>query len=426
MSKPAETGQLSNLEHEVSVNSHSKHETKLKDKVKRGEILSFGTIGCLNNSGYVLVLSSAQSLAHRYNADDFMAVFTFSMAVINVLLTLLNSRYLIKIKYSTRIGWTLILSTAAYSVISASTRINSLFGFIVTILGVIIMGFSFTLGELSMLGFLKDFDPDIVNGWSAGTGFAGLFATSLNLVLRLFNFPDYLIFLIMIPSNIIYWEAFTYLQVQIYKKPNNFILKSSKNLNAEGISESSVSKEEIDALVNKELSCKNIKKIWPRIGFYVVNIALVYTFEYTIITAFANQSTQRYLKNDRSEAQGSQAFIVLTIFYQIGVSISRSSLNFYKVKHIEIPTMLQIINAVAWFFVAFYTETNIILLCVWMLWVGIMGGVVYANIVYMIINNKAISQTEKEISMNILNLFNFLGIILGSVLSFLLENVIMK
>jgi hypothetical protein len=74
------------------------------------------------------------------------------MAVINVILTLLNSRYLIKIKYSTRIAWTLILSTSAYSLISASTRIISLFGFIVTILGVIIMGVSFTLGELSMLG----------------------------------------------------------------------------------------------------------------------------------------------------------------------------------------------------------------------------------------------------------------------------------
>jgi hypothetical protein len=79
----------------------------------------------------------------------------------------------------------------------------------------------------------------------------------------------------MIPSNILYWEAFTYLQAQIYKKPNNFILKSGNQGITETSSSISVSKEEIDALINRELNCKNIKKIWPRIGFYVINLALV-------------------------------------------------------------------------------------------------------------------------------------------------------
>ena len=47
------------------------------------------------------------------------------------------------------------------------------------------MGISFTIGELTMLGYLKGFGPKVVSGWSSGTGFAGLFGTGLNFFLRM-------------------------------------------------------------------------------------------------------------------------------------------------------------------------------------------------------------------------------------------------
>lgn len=78
----------------------------------------------------------------------------------------------------------------------------------------------------------------------------------------------------MIPSNILYWEAFTYLQTQVYKKPSNFILKDPIKITTDEQA-NTVSKEEIDALVNRDLSCKNLKRIWPHIGFFVINIGLV-------------------------------------------------------------------------------------------------------------------------------------------------------
>jgi hypothetical protein len=53
-----------------------------------------------------------------------------------------------------------------------------------------------------------------------------------------------------------------------------------------------------------------------------------------------------------------------------------------------------------------------------------MGGLVYANAAYLIIESNDISHRDKEISMNLLNLFNFLGIILGAFLSFILENTL--
>ena len=59
-----------------------------------------------------------------------------------------------------------------------------------------------------------------------------------------------------------------------------------------------------------------------------------------------------------------------------------------------------------------------------MIWVGLMGGTVYANVVYMIIEDEKIAQGEKEVSMNLLNIANFMGIILGALISMILVNTI--
>jgi len=40
---------------------------------------------------------------------------------------------------------------------------------------------------------LKGFHSDVVYGWSAGTGLAGLFGTSINLVLRFYETADHLV-----------------------------------------------------------------------------------------------------------------------------------------------------------------------------------------------------------------------------------------
>lgn len=49
---------------------------KKKAKQNPDASLAFFVIGCINNTGYVLVLTSAQSLAHKFNEDKFMGIFT--------------------------------------------------------------------------------------------------------------------------------------------------------------------------------------------------------------------------------------------------------------------------------------------------------------------------------------------------------------
>ncbi len=85
---------------------------------------------------------------------------------------------------------------------------------------------------------------------------------------------------------------------------------------------------------------------------------------------------------------------------------------------------MQFFNAIAWGVIAYYGGIKLSVMCFLMIWVGLMGGTVYANVVYMVIENEKIEQGEKEISMNLLNIANFMGIIFGALISMILVNTI--
>lgn len=96
----------------------------------------------------------------------------------------------------------------------------------------------------------------------------------------------------------------------------------------------------------------------------------------------------------------------------------------FKIQKVEILTIIQFINSIIWGYFAYERGVNFFSMLIMMLWVGLMGGMVYCNVVYMILEHREISQSEKEISLNLLNLFNFFGIIGGSLLSFILVNTL--
>ena len=95
-----------------------------------------------------------------------------------------------------------------------------------------------------------------------------------------------------------------------------------------------------------------------------------------------------------------------------------------KIRRVHYLTCMQFINAIAWGIIAYYGGVALSIMCFLMIWVGLMGGTVYANVVYMIIEDEKIAQGEKEVSMNLLNIANFMGIILGALISMILVNTI--
>jgi hypothetical protein len=66
------------------------------------------------------------------------------------------------------------------------------------------MGLSCALGEVVVLGIVKEFPPDFIAGYSSGTGFAGVVGAGLPLVLRALGLGETVIFLLAVPSALVY------------------------------------------------------------------------------------------------------------------------------------------------------------------------------------------------------------------------------
>ena len=155
------------------------------------------------------------------------------------------------------------------------------------------------------------------------------------------------------------------------------------------------------------------------------NLSIVYFLEYTITTSFtiacANQIID--LKPGRKDKFiYKNAFVVFNLCYQVGVFISRSSLPFIKIRKVWIITICQallftffLINSFAFFC------KNIYVLFFLMIFVGLMGGAQFVNVLYLIKSSEVLHKTDKELALNLTSIFNDIGILTSSITALILS-----
>jgi len=59
-----------------------------------------------------------------------------------------------------------------------------------------------------------------------------------------------------------------------------------------------------------------------------------------------------------------------------------------------------------------------------MIWVGLMGGTTYVNVMYQVLETPKLERTEKELALTIMTIFEDVGVLLASLLSLLLDNTV--
>ena len=90
-------------------------------------------------------------------------------------------------------------------------------------------------------------------------------------------------------------------------------------------------------------------------------------------------------------------------------------------------TILQIINFVLWLTnTVFLFIENFYILFAMMVFVGLMGGASYVNVMYQMLENPDLGRNEKELALYITTVCNDLGILTASLLSLLLDNTAFK
>ena len=85
--------------------------------------------------------------------------------------------------------------------------------------------------------------------------------------------------------------------------------------------------------------------------------------------------------------------MLLNTCYQVGVFISRSSLQYVKIKQIWVVSTLQAINFVFLFLNTKYMFVeSVYVLCPLLIWVGLMGGAAYVNVMHQILEKQSLKK----------------------------------
>lgn len=104
----------------------------------------------------------------------------------------------------------------------------------------------------------------------------------------------------------------------------------------------------------------------------------------------------------------------LQVDYQIGVFISRSSVNLFTIDKLWLLAVLQFINVIFMLFeVIFFFSPNIWIIFAVVLWEGLLGGGAYVNTFYKM--TKEIPSKRKQFALGVVTLSDSVGIALAGV-----------
>ena len=183
--------------------------------------------------------------------------------------------------------------------------------------------------------------------------------------------------------------------------------------------------EEEGVVDNEGFSCANVARLGKKVGFLMSNLAIVYFLEYTIITSFTVACVHQIINMEpgrKDEFVYENAYVIFNLCYQVGVFISRSSLSCIKIKRVWIITVLQtclftfyMLNASIFFCKSIHILFSL------MVFVGLMGGAQFVNVIYLIKSSDRLHKTDKELALNMTSMFNDAGILLSSITSLTLS-----
>ena len=108
-----------------------------------------------------------------------------------------------------------ITAFVSYLLIALCTGFDGISSmFYLSLVASIMIGVQRSIGESTILGFLKGFPGETVGFFGSGTGFAGIFGSGILIVLKSMKLSDSAIYMIASPTMIPYFIAFWWLNEQ--------------------------------------------------------------------------------------------------------------------------------------------------------------------------------------------------------------------
>lgn len=187
--------------------------------------------------------------------------------------------------------------------------------------------------------------------------------------------------------------------------------------------------DDADSKDNKSFSWEAMKMSFAKVGVFIGNLTAVYWLEYIITTGWSDRAWRKGVEFDEDNFFDANAYVVLATTYQIGVFISRTSVQFFRFPWVTVLTLFQVVNFILFAFVAFYPGEQF--MPIWgqiivMLWTGLMGGCSYSNCMYYVLNSDKLDKKEKEVTINIGSMCYDTGIFLAGISALIISNFVIK
>ncbi|KAI5955827.1 BTN1 [Candida jiufengensis] len=385
--------------------------------------ISFFIFGILNNILYVIILSAAIDLV---GSSTPKAIVLLADVLPSFLFKFISPFIIHLISYKNRLYSLVGLSTIGMLIISLSS-INMIW---LKILGIMLASLSSGMGEVSFLQLTHYYsiNGNSINGWSSGTGAAGLLGSFLFMLMtNLIGIPVWIVLLIfaIMPSGflIVYYYLLPK-QNQEYHEidDNNFIIEGDQEEEINDEIDNSLENKVSIEKINQHLS-NTFKKIQPLIIPFMIPLTTVYISEYVINQGIS--PTLLYPLDDLPHwlfSSYRDIYVVYGFLYQLGVFISRSSITFgLRIKKLYLLSILQFINVVITIIQSVYDKpfTKIWFLLILILYEGLLGGFSYVN-TFMSVSEE-VPKSKREFSMGAVSISDGLGIVLAGCINWWLE-----
>lgn len=393
--------------------------------MSRGLWLTFFLFGLVNNLTFVIFLSAAEELA-----PDHAGLVLLSSIVPGLLTKLSLGFWAPSVPYRYRITFvslTLALCCLGASLTSAIPLILAAVGFAAVGGGV---------GEGSFVSLAGESEGDTgVGGWSSGTGFAGVAGAGIFLGFRALGFGVEsvlrIVCILPIVMGAVYWtciewqlprdeekdaiddtEQVEMLSREIDETKDPKLSAQCEHSNPDGGHRGSIGGEL--CLRGGETERKR-DILAPLLLRFVSPLIVVYFAEYTI-----NQGVLPTLDRFNGGKKNVELYARFQFAYQVGVFVSRSSIEFVKVRRLWFLSLLQVINLVFLVTAALLMFiTNPVWVYLIVFYEGLLGGAAYVNTFSQL--RQAAPKHLREWAMTVTTVGDSVGVSLAAVVDTFVE-----
>ena len=429
--------------------------------------IGFFIVGTINNICYVVVNSSAQSLCDFFDAGKWNPLILWCNVFAGFFLRICNMLFLYKIPAKLRVLISTIfgligLFGIVISIVWQRSLENPTYWlFFLCLCSILIIGGVQSFAESVMLSYQGLFEPEIVNWWSSGTGFAGVAGSGLYLFFTGLKVEDTITFSCLMPLYIVYAFIFfvvirpskhKHISEDVDNKDHVEIIVENHENETDTMTQSTTDpkiaekqtllpkvddKDENEILHNLKFKDEEeieegtygqklmnaIKQTW----WLGLNMTLIYYFEYVINPGAIYVALDRNYANQSDNFFVANYYEVLAFCYQLGVFISRSSLPLCKFKPIYLLTIAQFLLMI---FMSIQGNLHFLveewgtwIMIVTVLIVGLVGGSGYVQIMYWILK-KDMKKETREMGLSFITAFANVALMASSVTNLILNQTL--